>query len=62
MKKNTPVLLMEISKDQLKKLTSQVNETIAFDTALVTSKTFTAAQLWNIQRNKKAIAQRRYYA
>jgi hypothetical protein len=53
-------LLKSISKDETKRLTTVVNETIAFDISTV--KSFTAADLWNIQRSRRSSLQRRHYA
>ena len=53
-------LLKSISKEEVKELTTVVNETIAFDVNL--TKTFTAADLWNIQRSRKSSLQRRHNA
>jgi len=52
-------LFPTISKAETKTLTSIVKETIAFDAAQ--HKTFTAANLWNIQRRGTTMAQRRRY-
>ena len=53
-------LFPAISKAETKKLTTIVNETLACDTH--EKKAFTAADLWNIQRQKRSIVQRRYFA
>lgn len=53
-------LLKSISKEETKRLTTVVNETIAFDINMV--KSFTAADLWNIQRSRRSSLQRRHYA
>ncbi len=53
-------LLKSISKEETKRLTNVVNETIAFDVNVV--KSFTAADLWNIQRSRRSSLQRRHYA
>ncbi len=53
-------LFKAISIGETKKLTIIVNETLAGNTQQ--EKTFTAADLWNIQRQKKSIMPRRYYA
>ena len=45
---------------ETEKLTSIVNETLAFTTP--EKKAFTAADLWNIQRQKRSIVQRRHFA
>ncbi len=53
-------LFSAISKEETIQLTTVVAETIA----LVTSekKSFTAANLWNIQRQRRSFVQRRYNA
>jgi hypothetical protein len=48
-------ILTTLSQDQVKELTTQVNETLATD-FIIHSKTFTAADLWNIRRRMKSIA------
>jgi hypothetical protein len=53
-------LFTSISKTEKTKLTTVVNETLAFN--LVKEKSFTAADLWNIQRQRKSTLQRRHYA
>jgi len=52
-------LLNTISKAETKKLTTVVDETIAFD--VHQQKTFTAANLWNIQRRGTTMVQRRRF-
>jgi hypothetical protein len=61
MKKQSFILFTSISKQGLADLTTEVKETIAF--GLVeppVRKIFTAAELWNIQRQVKARVQRKY--
>lgn len=53
-------LLKPISKEETKNLATVINETIAFSANNV--KSFTAADLWNIQRNMKSSFQRRHCA
>jgi hypothetical protein len=53
-------LFTSISKAATKKLTAVVNETLAFN--VIQTKAFTAADLWNIQRQRKSSLQRRHYA
>jgi hypothetical protein len=53
-------LFTVISKTETTKLTTVVNETLAF--GLVKEKSFTNADLWNIQRQRKSTLQRRHYA
>ena len=51
-------LFTAISEAETKKLTTVVNETIA--TGYNQKKAFTAADLWNIQRQRKSLLQRRH--
>jgi hypothetical protein len=53
-------LLAKISKEETKKLTQIVNETIAL--GIQSTKTFTNVDFWNIQRQRKSTLQRRHYA
>jgi hypothetical protein len=53
-------LFTSICKTETTKLTTIVNETLAF--GLVKEKSFTNADLWNIQRQRKSVLQRRHYA
>jgi hypothetical protein len=53
-------LFAAISKDETEKMTTIVNETIAF--GISQKKSFTAADLWNIQRQRRSILQRRHIA
>jgi hypothetical protein len=55
-------LFTSISKTEKEQLTTVVKETIAFDAVQVQTKHFTAADLWNIQRQKRSILQRKHYA
>ena len=45
---------------ELQKLTIMVEETIAADFKQEEKKVFSSADLWNIQRNKRAFVQRRF--
>jgi len=53
-------LFKAISKSETRELTSVVKETLAF--GIVQEKHFTAADLWNIQRQKRAVTSRRHFA
>lgn len=55
-------LFTVISKTEKEQLTTVVKETIAFDAVQVKTKHFTTADLWNIQRQKRSILQRKHYA
>ena len=60
MKKQSNTLFIEISKEQVENLTTIVKETIVAGYNQVQTKLFTAADLWNIQRQKKGFSQRRF--
>jgi len=49
-------VLNTLSKEQLKELTNQVKETLA--EGFISTKTFTAVDLWNIHRRRKTISVR----
>jgi len=53
-------LFTAISNNETKELTTVVKETLAF--GINHGKTFTAADLWNIQRQKRSILQRKRFA
>ena len=58
MNTNNTNLFTRISDAQSTGLTTAVNETLVSETNK--KKTFTAADLWNIQRQKKSFVQRRF--
>ncbi len=60
MKTQTTGLFNTLSAVQLVSLTAEVKETIAMGLNYSFSKKITAADVWNIQRNKRSIVQRRY--
>jgi hypothetical protein len=60
MKRQSNNLFALISTEQVKNLTSVVKETLAIDFNYSKNKTFTAADLWNIQRQGKSRIQRRF--
>ena len=60
MKKQSNTLFTGISKEQVENLTTIVKETIAAGYNQAATKLFTAADLWNIQRQKKGFSQRRF--
>jgi len=60
MKKQSTVLLSQIGTEKMVNLTTIVSETLAMDYKSPAPKIFTAAELWNIQKQKKAISPRRY--
>jgi hypothetical protein len=52
-------LLASISNDHINQLVKEVKETVAADATLENGKTFSAADLWRIQKNRRARVQRR---
>ena len=60
MKKQSNVLFAQITKQNVDNLTSIVKETIATGLTSVTNRTFSAADLWNIHRQKRSFVQRRF--
>ncbi len=52
-------ILATLSFNETKRLTTIVDETLAYFTAQ--KKTFTAADMWNIQRRKKSVKVRRHF-
>jgi hypothetical protein len=52
-------LLETLSNAEIKKLTSQVSETLLFNYRKENQKVFTAADLWNLQRQKRNFLTRR---
>jgi len=54
----TATLFSTLSNAELKTLTTTVDETLAFKTS--TPKTFTAADLWNIQKQRRIFSVRRF--
>lgn len=60
MNNNQTQLFTALSKERTQQLTAIVKETLAYE--LVGKKAFTAADLWNIQRRRKTVLQRRHFA
>ncbi|MBS1732826.1 MAG: hypothetical protein JST02_05975 [Bacteroidetes bacterium] len=60
MKMQSNTLLKKISSLELTGLTSQVKETIATEFYKTSEKVFSAAELWNIQRQRKNFNRRRF--
>jgi len=60
MKTQTNRLFNALSQAQIISLTTEVKETLAMDASLPCSKKITAADVWNIQRNKRTRVQRRF--
>lgn len=55
-------LFGHISKKQVENLTLEVKETLALGYSHIKTKTFSAAELWNIQRQRKSSYTRRGFA
>ena len=60
MKKQTTNNFTQISKEETEKLTTIVPETLA--TGFNNTKTFSSADLWNIQRRSRTMLHRWHYA
>lgn len=60
MKKNSNTLFPQLSLEEKLSLTETVKETLAEVFMPANKKVFTDAELWNIQRQRKAIVQRRF--
>ena len=60
MKKQQTNTLISFSKKELEALTVEVKETAAKDYNGENQKLFSAADLWNIQRNKRNVSSRRF--
>lgn len=58
MNTNNTNLFTRISDAEITRLTTVANETLALE--INKKKLFTAAELWNIQRQKKSFVQRRF--
>ena len=60
MKKQSNTLFAQLGENEVNNLTTIVSETLAFGFQVpAPKKVFTAAELWNIQRQKKSFVQRR---
>lgn len=62
MKMQSANLFNQINKTQVENLAMEVKETLAMGYNHNQSKTFSAAELWNIQRQRKSINPRRRFA
>ena len=60
MKKQTTNQFLQMNKEQTKKLTTVVKETLAL--GLDKAKIFSSADLWNIQRRSRTIMNSRSFA
>ena len=61
MKKQSINLFTGLTEAQVNSLTAIVAETLAFNQKKPKTRVFTAAELWNIQREKKVISTRRHF-
>jgi len=61
MKTQLTNLFSQISKTEVDNLTTQVKETLAMGLTQNSSKVFSAAELWNIQRQRRTFVQRRAF-
>ena len=62
MKMQSTTLFSQISKSAVKELTNEVKETLAFGITNNQPKTFSSADLWNIQRQRRSLGSRRGFA
>ena len=60
MKKQFNTLFSSLSASERANLTMQIEETLAGNFTPPRQKTFTAAELWSIQRQRKSMMQRRF--
>ncbi len=60
MKKQSTPLFAQLSKEVVNNLTTIVSESLVKNYLPEHSRVFSAADLWNIQRQKRALVQRRY--
>lgn len=61
MKTQTTNLLNQLNKTQMDLLTMEVKETLALGFTIPVAKTFSSADLWNIQRQQRTSISRRRY-
>ncbi len=61
MKTQSGNLMESLGYDDLKNLTREVKETLSPNFKKGSGMHFTAAELWNIQRNKKNVNGRKFY-
>ena len=61
MKTQTAKLINLLTKNEMNRLTTQVQETIALGENPQPVKTFSSADLWNIQRQRKGFGSRRSF-
>ena len=61
MKKTTNGIFAKLSTSQIENLTSIVKEKIAFEIGIAAIKTFTSADLWNIQKKARGRRQKKFF-
>jgi hypothetical protein len=59
MRRQSVSLFTTLSKEELEAIINTVNETLATGQPSMKEKKFSAADLWNIQRQKRSFVQRR---
>ena len=59
MRTETNTLFASISNDQINQMVKEVKETVATDVNQDNCKTFSTADLWRIQKNRRMRVQRR---
>ncbi len=60
MKKQLENVYVPMSREQIAKLTTEVKEVLATESIANQKRTFSAADLWNIHRHKRATSGRRF--
>lgn len=60
MKLQSTNLLETLTKNEIKFLATQVKETVCNNFKVARKRTFTAADLWNIQRRKRDLVTRKF--
>jgi hypothetical protein len=61
MKLQTNKLLENLTRTELKNLTTEVKETVFVNFKKERKRIFSAAQLWDIQRRRKNISSQKFY-
>ena len=54
-------LLETLNRNEVKNLTTEVKETLALNFKTEKNKSFSSAELWNIQRRRKNVFNKRFY-
>jgi hypothetical protein len=60
MRRQSVSLFTTLTKEELEAIINTVSETIAVRQTITKEKKFSAADLWNIQRQKRTFLQRRF--